>query len=38
VDEDVAMWLLSNAEWMVETGARSGVLGDLEFIRTVEND
>jgi len=29
VDEDVAMWLLSNAEWMVETGARSGVLAIL---------
>jgi YgiT-type zinc finger domain-containing protein len=38
VDEEVAMRLLDQAERAVETGARNGVLGDLEFMRTVEKD
>ena len=38
VDEEVAVRLLDIAERAVETGARDGVMGDLEFIRTMEND
>ena len=38
VEEDVAVRLLDQAERAVEIGAHNGVMGDLEFIRTVEND
>ena len=38
VDEEVAVQLLDIAERAVETGARNGVLGDLDFVRIVEND
>ena len=38
VEEDVALRLLDIAERAVKIGARAGVMGDLEFIRTVEND
>jgi YgiT-type zinc finger domain-containing protein len=38
VDEEVAARLLDQADRAVETGARNSVLGELEFIRTVEND
>ena len=34
VSEGVAVWLLDHAERAVKTGT----YGDLEFIRTVEND
>jgi len=38
VDEEVALRLLDNAERAVKIGVRDGVMSDLEFIRTVEND
>jgi YgiT-type zinc finger domain-containing protein len=38
VEEEVVVRLLDTAERAVEAGARNGVLGDLEFIRTVESD